>query len=543
MSTTEERPTEVEAKFTLVDAGLLRKLAKKEATIPGYRFQKAFATEQRDIYLDTPAYRLLRYGYQLRARVRDGQWLATLKSRTMGSEVGIYQRLEIEEPLAAANCPCSIDDLPEPIVDALAGIVDESQALDVICVLDQTRWTREASPASSGRPRASKAILATLSLDESVIRQSIAGGGLAHLYEIEIELAKGVDIAELQVLAERFMSAYSLTPSGESKLARALGVISRHPSEAPENWQGLHPAMHMGEACRIIWREQLTKLLLYEAGVRYDQDVEYVHQARVAIRRARAAARIYQDYFNPKAVKGYLKHLRRTARLLGAVRDMDVAIARLEDYQHKTRKHSAGDLQVTLAEWRAKRAAAHHALVAWLDSTKYAKFVADFLHFCQTPGAGIVDMTAPPGEDVTPFQVRHVTPAMLLANFARVRSYEMCFDQPEEAPVETLHRLRIACKYLRYNLEFVADLLGKESKDIVDLLRKLQDDLGDLNDAVVSKELLAAGNYSDAQKGALGYKQAQEKIVEKLRSQMRIDFARFVAEENRVRLLSAIAKI
>ncbi|HQY93010.1 CYTH domain-containing protein, partial [Caldilinea sp.] len=100
MSTTEERPTEVEAKFTLVDAGLLRKLAKKEATIPGYRFQKAFATEQRDIYLDTPAYRLLRYGYQLRARVRDGQWLATLKSRTMGSEVGIYQRLEIEEPLA-----------------------------------------------------------------------------------------------------------------------------------------------------------------------------------------------------------------------------------------------------------------------------------------------------------------------------------------------------------------------------------------------------------------------------------------------------------
>ena len=108
--------------------------------------------------------------------------------------------------------------------------------------------------------------------------------------------------------------------------------------------------------------------------MRYDQDVEYVHQARVAIRRARAAARIYQDYFNPKAVKGYLKHLRRTARLLGAVRDMDVAIARLEDYQHKTRKHSAGDLQVTLAEWRAKRAAAHHALVAWLDSTKSVSY-------------------------------------------------------------------------------------------------------------------------------------------------------------------------
>ena len=43
MSTTEERPTEVEAKLTLVDAELLRKLAKNEATIPGERFQEAVA--------------------------------------------------------------------------------------------------------------------------------------------------------------------------------------------------------------------------------------------------------------------------------------------------------------------------------------------------------------------------------------------------------------------------------------------------------------------------------------------------------------------
>ncbi|HMN87926.1 MAG TPA: hypothetical protein PKA74_18355, partial [Bauldia sp.] len=97
--------------------------------------------------------------------------------------------------------------------------------------------------------------------------------------------------------------------------------------------------------------------------------------------------------------------------------------------------------EMTMEEWRAKRAAAHHALVTWLDSAKYANFVTDFLYFCQTPGAGIIDMTARAGEDGTPFQVRHVTPAMLLTNFARVRSYEICFDQPQETPVETLHRL------------------------------------------------------------------------------------------------------
>jgi CHAD domain-containing protein len=110
-------------------------------------------------------------------------------------------------------------------------------------------------------------------------------------------------------------------------------------------------------------------------------------------------------------------------------------------------------------------------------------FVADFLAFCRTPGAGIVDMQPQPGKKVTPFQVRHVAPAMLVANFERVCAYEVWFDLPGAVPVETLHRLRIECKYLRYNLEFMAGLLGAESAGVIALLRKLQDNLGDLNDA------------------------------------------------------------
>ena len=209
--------------------------------------------------------------------------------------------------------------------------------------------------------------------------------------EIEIELAAGVEMAELQVLADRFMGAYGLIPSTESKLERALRIISRHPIDSPESWQGLDPDIHMGEACRLIWHEQLVALLLNEAGIRHSSDPEYVHDARVAIRRARAAARIYRGYFKPKAVRGYLKRLRRTARLLGAVRDMDVAIAKLQGYQQKTRKKSAGDLQATLEEWLTKRASAYQALVEWLDNDEYAEFVTAFLQFCRTPGAGVIE--------------------------------------------------------------------------------------------------------------------------------------------------------
>ena len=53
-----------------------------------------------------------------------------------------------------------------------------------------------------------------------------------------------------------------------------------------------------------------------------------------------------------------------------------------------------------------------------------------------------------------------------------------------------LHQLRIASKGLRYSLEFLEEVLGPESKVLVKELKKLQDHLGNLQDAVVASNLL-----------------------------------------------------
>jgi CHAD domain-containing protein len=543
MTADQEQPVEIEAKFTIADESLLRKLSRQNTALAGYRFGPITNKDVVDTYLDTASCQILRAGYQLRARQVAGTWLATLKSRNIGNDVGIYQRLEIEEPLDRAELPTRFSDLPEPIIAALSHLDSADQPLTVICVLDQERQRRDVLTAARGHKRAESTPIALLSLDRMTVRQHADGPILARAFEIEVELAPGVDVAELHVLADRLIGAFALTPSQESKLERALTIISRHPIDAPEDWQGLHPQMHMGEACRVIWYEQFMKLLLSEAGVRYSSDPEYVHDARVAIRRTRAAARIYQDYFKPKAVRKYLKQLRNTARLLGAVRDLDVAIARLDRYQQKSNRRSRVDLQATIDGWRSKRAAAYRSLVKWLDSKDYAEFVADFLRFCRTPRVGIVDMQPRPGEEIIPFQVRHVAPSMLMTNFEHVRSYELWFEQPEIVPVETMHRLRIECKYLRYNLEFMAGLLGPESTAIIDLLRKLQDDLGDLNDAVVSQQLLSTSGADNDDASVGRYERDQQLIIDRLRFAMIGDFTRFVAEENRVRLLGAIARI
>src|SRR5437879_5070487 len=60
-----------------------------------------------------------------------------------------------------------------------------------------------------------------------------------------------------------------------------------------------------------------------------DKDPEYVHQLRVATRRARAALDIFAPCLPPKVHKAAKKRLRRIRRAAGAARDWDVFLATL----------------------------------------------------------------------------------------------------------------------------------------------------------------------------------------------------------------------
>jgi CHAD domain-containing protein len=62
----------------------------------------------------------------------------------------------------------------------------------------------------------------------------------------------------------------------------------------------------------------------------------------------------------------------------------------------------------------------------------------------------------------------------------------------ENTPAEELHRLRIMCKKLRYLIEFFQTLYSKKKiRNIIKVLRRLQDNLGDFNDYHIQQENLA----------------------------------------------------
>ena len=80
---------------------------------------------------------------------------------------------------------------------------------------------------------------------------------------------------------------------------------------------------------------------------------------------------------------------------------------------------------------------------------------------------------------------RRELPPMVSAYFSRVR------DSLEEgAAPRKLHRLRLASKRLRYTLELFRPCYPAGLEHRLDALKKLQDWLGEVNDAVASARLL-----------------------------------------------------
>ena len=86
----------------------------------------------------------------------------------------------------------------------------------------------------------------------------------------------------------------------------------------------MQPADTLAEAGRKIFRFQFSQVLDHEAGTRLGEDIEELHDIRVATRRLRAAFEVFEGVFKPKALKNSPEGLRSTGRTLGQVRDLDV---------------------------------------------------------------------------------------------------------------------------------------------------------------------------------------------------------------------------
>jgi CHAD domain-containing protein len=265
----------------------------------------------------------------------------------------------------------------------------------------------------------------------------------------------------------------------ESDLPEPQAV--QKPARKKKRSIGLSADMPLSEYARAVMRVHFDELIRHEAGTRLGEDIEELHDMRVATRRLRAVFEVFAPAFRLKAVKPLLRDLRAARQALGPVRDLDVFIENAQAYQ----RENAADLGLLVETWQAERETARLKMLAYLDSPDFETFKTDFETFLSTPGQGASRFNP---DDPHPQLTWQAAPVLLYQRYSDVLA---CEGLIAEASPEQLHDLRVRFKKFRYAVEFLRDVLGKPTAAVISDLKAMQDHLGQLNDAHLACDLLS----------------------------------------------------
>jgi CHAD domain-containing protein len=281
-----------------------------------------------------------------------------------------------------------------------------------------------------------------------------------------------------------------LVAGGESVLRDAGATLSEagnwnrqmpRPVRAVKVWDRAEPPLDLltprhtlAEAMARIRQRQVEQFVNRAYGLRDASDIEYVHEMRVALRRLRAAARLFRNALGDedKALKADAK---RFAKQLGVVRDLDVFIEFLRHYIEGLPAGQRPFVQHLIRAEQGKRRRARVALIKAFESKAFETFKRRYA------GAPLALTQGGKAER----RVAEAAPRMLARALRSVTQDPRALYQ--YAPNE-LHRLRIRCKRLRYTGEFLADLYPNRLDALVTPAEAMQESLGLIHDMDVYTE-------------------------------------------------------
>lgn len=209
-------------------------------------------------------------------------------------------------------------------------------------------------------------------------------------------------------------------------------------------------------------------------GLGYADDAEYVHEMRVATRRLRAAMQV----FGPAGKGGLQRWRERLGELadtLGAARDSDVFGLFLRTYAASAPPAHQPFLRRLMAAEARNRRARKRETVELFASPRYSRLAGALGR-----SFGRAGLEGANGKARRP--VRKTARKALRKGLRRVLAFSRRLADLDPA---RQHRLRIACKKLRYTAELFSDLYGPRIKDLISAMVRMQDALGEAHDAEV----------------------------------------------------------
>ncbi|MDP2030027.1 MAG: CHAD domain-containing protein [Thiobacillus sp.] len=503
-------PVEVELKLALPQqqAATFIKLMARRRIPP---LQQALLTR----YFDTPDFALSAQGIALRVRRVGRRWLQTLKTEGERSG-GLSRRAEYEMAISGhtpdwSRFPVEAQALvPEALRAQLAPVFETD--------FKRTVWLLEGEHDAA----------IEVALDVGEVR---SGTKSQPLCEIELELKSGQPDA-LFALALGWAQQLDYLPLDISKAERGVRLAHRK-SMAPVKTMplALSPAMSVEAAFAVVCQDCLTQFQANLPGVLDSDDIEYVHQARVALRRLRAALRLFRRAC--KVPKDLLEKLRTLAAILGPARDWDVLCS---ETLPPVAAHypDAAEWQQGLAALEAQRAEVHASMRTALQQAHPGAWLLAFQRWLLQRGwrlnsAGCMTTEAQRFLQLSPLEpwARH---ALLKGQRPIVRGAR-AFG---EMDARQRHLLRIAIKRQRYAAEFFNGLYGgRQYARYQAALRNAQDDLGRARDAEVACDLLVfpqvdAGPMPAFVRGWLAARQADvslDESVQHVRALLKLKFS------------------
>lgn len=227
-------------------------------------------------------------------------------------------------------------------------------------------------------------------------------------------------------------------------------------------------------------RKQIRQLAAQIEGIRQAEDIEYVHRARVASRRLRAALNMFADCFRARKVKRWRKQIRRVTRDLGEVRDKDVQIVWVRQALGELGPQDGfPGIARLLMHLELQRDALQPEVVAALDRLEQSRVLKKMASKLKRIASGLEARGA---TVQSPFALCRAQ-AQILAQLDELLNLQQSLDHAED--VQQHHALRIALKRLRYTMEACRPLYGPPFADILEAIKQLQTLLGELHDCDV----------------------------------------------------------
>jgi len=125
-------------------------------------------------------------------------------------------------------------------------------------------------------------------------------------------------------------------------------------------------------ATRVV-EVRAAEVFEHSRGVLDLDDIERLHDMRVATRRLRAALEVFRPCFPRKSYRRALKPLKALADALGERRDRDVALGFLEAFVGDVPAADRGRLEILLARLREEQRRANEALAPFMSEVRLAE--------------------------------------------------------------------------------------------------------------------------------------------------------------------------